>query len=92
MFLFLFFCCTQDLGRVTNRSHDGTGEISRGHNDSSAPQSKNTVCILNHMKNTFFCCGKLLKQLADNQCSSITKWSILYQTYRRPHHIVTYGP
>ena len=36
------------------------------------------MCILDHMQSTFFCCGKILKKLADDQYSSITKGSIYY--------------
>ena len=43
-----------------------------------APQSKNTVRILDHMQRSFFCLGKFLKKLADDQCSSTTKGSICY--------------
>ncbi len=38
------------------------------------------MCILDHMKNTFL--GKLLKKLADDQCSSITKGSIYHIKHR----------
>ncbi len=41
--------------------------------------------ISDHMQSTFFCLGKFLKKLADDQSSSITKKSLrqylLYQTY-----------
>ncbi len=36
------------------------------------------MCISDHMQGTFFCLGKFLKKLADNQCFSITKGSIYY--------------
>ena len=39
---------------------------------------KTQYVILDHMQSTFFCCGKNLKKLADDQCSSITKGSTYY--------------
>ena len=45
----------------------------------AAPQSKNSImCILDHMQSTFLCCGKFMKNLADDQCSSVTKGNIYY--------------
>ncbi len=48
--------------------------------DSSASQSKNaqSICILDHTQNTFFCLRKFLMWLADDQSSSITKSGIYY--------------
>ncbi len=34
------------------------------------------MCILDHMQSTFFCLGKFLKKIADDQRSSTTKESI----------------
>ena len=39
---------------------------------------KSNMCILDHTQSTFFCFGKFLKKLVDDQCSSITKGSIYY--------------
>ena len=36
------------------------------------------MCILDHMQSTFFCIRKLLKKLAEDQCSSITKGTLYY--------------
>ncbi len=48
----------------------------------SAPQSKNAVSTFQiTCRVLFFCLGKLLKWLADDQSSSITKGSIYYINY-----------
>ncbi len=44
----------------------------------SAHKVKCSICILDHMQSTFFCLGKFLKWLADDQSSSITKDSIYF--------------
>ncbi len=36
------------------------------------------MCTLDHAQSTFFCLGKFLKKVADDQCSSIAKGSICY--------------
>ncbi len=36
------------------------------------------MCILDHAQGTFFCLGKFLKKLPEDEGSSITKWSIYY--------------
>ena len=36
------------------------------------------MCILDHTQSTFFCLGKFLKKLADDQCISITKGRIYH--------------
>ncbi len=44
------------------------------------------MCILDHTQSTFFCLGKFPKNLADDQCYSITKSSIYYYTKRMFMH------
>ncbi len=39
---------------------------------------KHSMRILNQPHSTFFCFGKFLKKLAEDQCSSITKGSVYY--------------
>ena len=41
-------------------------------------QKKCSICISNFIKTTFFYLGRLLKKLADNKSSSITKGSIYH--------------
>ncbi len=41
-------------------------------------KQKCSICILDYTQNTFFCLGKFLMWLADDQSSSITKGSIYY--------------
>ena len=42
---------------------------------------KRSMCISNDIQTTFFYFGRLLKKLADDQCSSITKDSICHITH-----------
>ena len=39
------------------------------------------MCILDHTLGTFFCLGKFLNKLADDQCSSVAKGSIYHINY-----------
>ena len=39
---------------------------------------KRRMCISNYMQTTFFYLGGFIKEMADGQCSSITKGSIYY--------------
>ena len=39
---------------------------------------KHSICMADYIRTTFFYLGKFLKELADNQCSSITKGSIYH--------------
>ncbi len=43
------------------------------------------MCILDHMQTAFFYLGRFLKQIADDQCSSITKSNI----YHMKHNVHT---
>ena len=47
------------------------------------------MCILDHMQSTLFCLWKLLMNLTDDQCSSITKGSIYHikHTYIHPFNM-----
>ncbi len=54
------------------------GQCNNMHSYFSPTKYKCSMCILDHMHGTFFCLGKFLKKLADNECSSITKGSIYY--------------
>ncbi len=49
--------------------------------DSAAPQNKDTLCISDHTQSAFFCLGKFMKKLTDDQCSLLTKGSIYYIKY-----------
>ena len=49
-------------------------------------------CILDHMQSTFLCLGRFLKELANDQCSSITKGSyLLYKIYTVSLHRTLYS-